>query len=183
MLQMEFVSYHSQEIYSRITTQLIDVGFAFYPIRYNIIATPVFSEPMYMVSPHGSIYPNGSIHPYMLNKADQVFFTWDENIVRWNHEWWNEHEPPYVKVDSCGLLTTFLTAPERWAVCPASVAEYFHTMYDAEIHEFEMAPPNRTTYLLRGKTSSSTAQKGIDAFLKEFNEIIKTHPWAYKGSW
>ena len=41
-LQMEFVSYHSQEIYSRLTSQLMDVAFAFYPIRYDIQAKPVF---------------------------------------------------------------------------------------------------------------------------------------------
>ncbi len=180
-LNLEFVSYHSQELYSRINTQQIHLAFAFYPIHYNIVATPVFSEPMYMISPPGSIYPHGSIHPSQLKKSDEVFFTWDENIIHWNNEWWDEHEPPYVKVDSCGLLTTFLTAPERWALCPASVASSLRTSFNVEIHELEKTPPNRTTYLLRRKGVSPSVQRSMDAFLAEFNQIICKHPWAYKN--
>ena len=179
-LQLEFVSYHSQEIYSRISARQIHIGFAFYPVRYNIIATPVFSEPMVVVTPPGSIYPAGRLHPNQLKKSDEVFFSWDENIERWNNEWWDEHEAPYVKVDSCGLLTTFLTAPERWALCPASVATSLRTTFNAKIHEIAESPPPRTTYLLRRKDISATAQRGLDAFLTEFNQLIQKHPWAYK---
>lgn len=179
-LQLEFVSYHSQEIYSRISSRQINIGFAFYPVRYNIIATPVFCEPMYMISPPGSIYTDARIHPNQLRKADEVFFTWDENIDRWNNEWWDEHEAPYVKVDSCGLLTTFLTSPERWSLCPASVAYSLRTAYNVQIHEFLEAPPNRITYLLYRKDVSSASQRVLDTFLTEFNEIIRDHPWAYK---
>lgn len=179
-LQLEFVSYHSQEIYSRINSQLIDVGFAFYPIRYDIIATPVFSEPMLMVSPPGSVYPPGEIHPSQLRKRDQIFFTWESNIERWNHEWWDEHEAPYVKVDSCGLLITFLTDPRRWAVCPVSVATALRAMYNVEIHPFQTPPPNRICYMLRRKYPRGVnPPAGIDLFIDAFNRQIARHPWRY----
>lgn len=181
-LQLEFVSYHSQEIYSRINAQLVDVGFAFYPIRYDIIATPVFSEPMYMVSPPGSIYPEGSIHPSSLLKRDQIFFTWNDEIERWNNEWWDEHEAPYVRVDSCGLLTTFLTDPRRWTICPASVASSLRALYNAEIHPFQVEPPHRITYMLYRKYPRGVKQPlAVSTFIDAFNEQVSKHPWRYQG--
>ena len=180
-LQMEFVSYHSQEIYSRLTSQLIDVGFAFYPIRYDIQATPVFSEPMYMMCLPGH-YPEGPVHPSQLSKSNQILFTWEENIGRGNNEWWDEHEPPHVKVDSCGLLTTFLTDPHLWAICPASVATSFRAMYGMEIHPFIDAPPNRICYMLCRKYSNNKPMhKGVDIFVNAFNTLIKRNPWCYTG--
>ena len=178
-LQMEFVSYHSQEIYTRLTSQLMDIGFAFYPIRYDILATPVFSEPVYMICLPG-YYAEGEIHPTQLEKRNQVFFTWDDNIVRWNHEWWDEHDPPYVKVDSCGLLKTFLSSPKRWAVCPASVALSLRESLGIEIHEFSAPPPNRVCYLLQRKyPAGNQRHKGVDAFIEAFNVIAKDNPWYY----
>lgn len=180
-LQMEFVSYHSQEIYSRLTSQLMDVAFAFYPIRYDIQAKPVFSEPMYMICLPG-YYPEGALHPSVLKKSDQILFTWDENILRWNNEWWDEHEPPFVKVDSCGLLTTFLTDPLHWALAPASVATSFRAQFGLEIHRLTAAPPNRICYMLIRKNSSSNIiHQGVETFVKAFNECIKKNPWRYTG--
>lgn len=180
-LQLEFVSYHSQEIYTRITSQLIDLGFAFYPIRYDIIATPVFSEPMYMVAPPESQYAEGPIHPSQLSKSDQIFFAWNDEAARWNNEWWDEHDAPYVKVDSCALLTTFLTDPRRWAVCPASVATSLRAAYATEIHPFKVAPPNRITYMLTRKYPRGEGQPAaIVRFIQAFNEEAEKSPWHYR---
>lgn len=179
-LQMEFVSYHSQEIYTRLTAQLMDIGFAFYPIRYDILATPVFKEPVYMICKPG-YYPAGDINPSQLKKRDQVFFTWDDNIVRWNHEWWDEREQPYVKVDSSGLLKVFLSSPHLWAVCPASVAISLKESIGIEIHEFTSAPPDRVCYLLQRKYPVGIpTPKGVAAFIDKFNSIAKSNPWYYK---
>lgn len=182
-LQMEFVSYHSQEIYSRLTSQLLDVGFAFYPIHYDILATPVFSEPMYMMCLPGSIYPDGPVHPSQLDKSNQIYFTWDENIMRWNSEWWDERQPPYVKVDSCGLLTTFLKTPANWVICPASVATSYKAQFNTEIHPFTVSPPNRICYMLRRKYPRGRAQsKGTEAFISAFNTLLEKHPWRYTST-
>lgn len=178
-LQMEFVSYHSSEIYSRLTSQLMDIGFAFFPIRYDIQAKPVFNEPMYMICLPGH-YAEGPIHPSQLEKKHQVFFTWDDNITNWNNEWWPEQEPPYVKVDSCGLLTTFLTSPELWALCPASAAASLRAQYGIEIHPFIVAPPNRICYMLcRKHNHGGMGNRGIDTFIDAFYSLLKSHPWRY----
>ena len=178
-LQMEFVSYHSSEIYSRLTSHLMDIGFAFYPIRYDIQAVPVFSEPMYMICLPG-YYEEGKVHPSQLEKKNQVFFTWDDNIINWNNEWWPEQEPPYVKVDSCGLLITFLTDPKLWALCPASVATSLRAQYGIEIHPFTAAPPNRICYMLSRKHPRGTSTyKGVETFTSTFNTLLKSAAWRY----
>lgn len=179
-MQLEFVSYHSQEIYSRLTTQQLDVGFAFYPIRYNITALPVFSEPMFMVCLPGSGYPEGAIHPNALDKSKQIYFAWDDNIAHWNAEWWDEQEPPYVTVDSCALVTTFLTKPGLWAICPASVATSFRAAFGLEIHPFIKPAPNRVCYMLLRKYPHGTSRPAaVDAFVDDFNRLLEAHPWRY----
>lgn len=182
-LQMQFVSYHSREIYNKLTSQQLDIGFAFYPVHYDITATPVFDEPVYMISLPGSIYPAGEIHPSQLKKKDEIFFPWDENLVQWNHEWWDQQQPPFVSVDSCGLLMTFMKNPANWALCPASVATSLRAQYNLEIHSFAVPPPHRISYLLRRKAHhDSPPSEGVDAFVKCFYKILARHPWRYAGA-
>lgn len=179
-LQMEFVTYHSREIYNKLTSHQLDIGFAFSPAHYDIIATPVFDEPVYMISLPESSYPAGEVHPFQLNKRDQILFPWDENIIQWNNEWWDEQIPPFVRVDSCGLLMTFMKNPNNWALCPASVATSLRAQYNIKINLFSEAPPHRMCYLLQRKSQRHAApSKAVESFVDCFYKTIKKHPWRY----
>lgn len=180
-LHLRFVSYHSQEIYSRLVSGQLDLGFAFYPIHYEIDAIPVFSEPLYMVCPVGSLYPEGPVHPLQLKKKNQILFRWNPRILSWNHEWWPESEPPYVWVDSTTLLTIFLTKPEHWAVCPASVAENLKAQGMVEIHPFNVRTPNRICYLLK-KHHSGGSPETVQKFIDYFYRQLPSHPWRYRDA-
>ena len=177
-LNLEFISYHSQEIYSRLTSGQLDIAFAFYPIHYKINATPVFREPMYMICPVNSIYPEGPVHPSQLQKKDQIFFQWNPQIRAWNDEWWTANEPPYVKVDSTALLSTFLTEPFNWAICPATVAEALEKKGIVEIHPFNIPAPDRICYLLQNTTTSDDSE-ALEIFMNSFNALQEQHPWKY----
>ena len=178
-LNLQFVSYHSQEIYSRLTLGHMDIGFAFYPIHYEIDAIPVFKEPLYMISVVDSLYPQGPIHPQQLKKQDQILFRWNPDILSWNHEWWPESEPPYVQVDSTALLTTFLTEPRHWAVCPASVAENLRAQGLIEIHPFSIPVPHRICYLLKKKHATHIGSDSVEKFIDLFYRQLPSHPWRY----
>ena len=179
-IQMEFVSYHSQEIYSRLSSRQIDVGFAFHPMHNELTAAPVFDEPMYMICPVSGYYPEGRIHPGSLRKRDEVFFAWNTQTELWNNEWWDELEDPYVKVDSTALMKTFLTEPQHWAICPASVATFLRDQGQVELHPFTVAPPNRVCYLLQRKASGSFLPKSMEILLQEFYGLLADHPWHYR---
>lgn len=181
-LNLEFVSYHSPEIYSRLVSGRMDIGFAFNPIHYEIDAIPVFSEPLYMIAPKGSIYPAGPVHPLQLKKMNQILFRWNPDILSWNHEWWPESEPPYVQVDSTALLITFLKEPFNWAVCPASVAEALETMGLVEIHPFEIQTPRRICYLLKKQRPNNMDSEAVKNFIKCFYELLAAHPWRYQDN-
>lgn len=178
-IQMEFVSYHSQEIYSRLSSRQIDIGFAFYPMHNELSAVPVFDEPMVMICPVGSEYPEGPIHPSKLKKNDEVFFAWNPETEAWNHSWWNEMEAPYVKVDSTALMMALLKEKNHWAICPISVASHMAERGRAELHPFEEAPPNRVCYLLQRKSGSGYTPKTIRLFTEEFHKLLASHPWRY----
>ena len=180
-IQMEFVSYHSQEIYSRLTASQMDIGFAFYPISYNNIkAVPVFREPMLMVCLPGSRYAEATVPLDSLKKKEEIYFAWNEGTARWNAEHWDEGEAPYVKVDSCALLTTFLTKPDLWIAAPASVATGLRASYGVEIHSFSEPPPDRVCYmLLRSNPTIGAPEEAQERFISLFEKQIKNHPWRY----
>lgn len=176
-LQMKFVSYHSSEIYSLLSARQMDIGFAFFPVHYDISAAPVISEPMYMITPPDSCYPDEPISPAALKKKHQVYFAWDNQVASWDREWWSEREAPYVSVDSCALLTTFLTEPEHWAVCPASVADSMRRQGLVQVRRFSQPPPNRICYMLRRKLPANTYSEGMERFVQEFYRLIQSSPW------
>ena len=179
-LQMQFVTYHSREIYNKLTSRQLDIGFAFYPAHYDITAGPVFDEPYYMISLPESEYPAGEIHPSQLKKENEIFFPWDENIVQWNHEWWDEQKPPFVSVDSCGLMMAFMKDQNNWALCPASVATSLRAQYNMEIHPFVESPPHRICYLLRRKPHRhSPPAEAVESFINSFYKVLANHPWRY----
>ena len=174
-----FKSYHSSELYPRLSSHDLDIAFGFYPIYYELAAVPVFKEKMYMISLENSIYPDRPIHPSELKKSDQILFTWNNDILNWNNEWWSEQEAPYVHVDSCGLLTTFLTKKEHWALSPASVAEGLKAQRGYKVHEILGNPPDRICYLLHRKKKKRMNVIKMDKFLDAFNEELSIHPWRY----
>lgn len=176
-LNLRFVSYHSREIYTLLSARQLDIGFAFFPVHYDISAAPVISEPMYMITPPGSPYPEGPISPSVLKKKDQIYFAWDNQVAAWDQEWWSERESPYVSVDSCALLTTFLTQPEHWAVCPASVAEGLRRQGLAEVRRFSDPPPNRICYMLRRSLPSHAYSQGMEQFIRLFYRLASASPW------
>lgn len=180
-LNLRFVSYHSREIYTLLSARQLDIGFAFFPVHYDISAIPVISEPMYMITPPGSPYPAGPISPSALSKKNQIYFAWDNQVAAWDQEWWSERESPCVSVDSCALLTTFLTLPEHWAVCPASVAESLRRQGLAEIRRFSAPPPNRICYMLRRSLPANACREGMEQFIRLFYRLAADSPWFCGG--
>lgn len=179
-LELELVSYHSHEIYTRINAHVIDVGFAFNPLYYDFVAKPVFSEPVYIVSLKDSIYTEDSLHPSDLQKRNQVYFTWSDELEQWNNEWWDEQAPPYIRVDSIGLLMSFLTAPDLWAVCPASAAINLQMSYHLKIHTLRVPVPNRITYMIYRKTRKNSEPLAVRTFIDAFSEKASTHSLRYQ---
>ena len=178
-LQMTLYTFHSKEIYRKLDSREFDIGFAYLPVHYSeIVATPVFREPIMMISAPDSVYTNAVIHPSELDKSDEVLYSWESRLVQWHNEWWPQYKAPYIKVDSCGLLQNFFLTNRAWAMCPASVASELYSMGMVKKHSFAMSPPDRICYMLtrKGAASSNT---GIKLFVEAFNKILERHPCKY----
>lgn len=179
-LQMELFTYHSKEIYKKLNSHEVDIGFAYFPIHYSdIIAAPVFREPIMMISSPESIYSEKVIHPSTLRKSDEVLYSWDARLMQWHDEWWPQYEAPYVKVDSCGLLQNFFLSESSWAMCPASVATELFSLGMVKKHDFAIAPPDRICYMLTRKPPKNGSDESVDCFLEIFYRLLENHPWKY----
>ena len=180
LLPMECFSHHSQEIYRRLSSRALDVGFAFFPIQYSDLhAVPVFREPIMMISLPGSDYAEGVIHPHELDKADEIYFSWDSNLAQWHEEWWPRYIPPFVKVDSATLLVNFMCHSKSWALCPASLATSLRAEYGMKVHSFAVPPPDRVCYMLTRRSSNNEQEENVRIFSDCFFELLDSHPWRY----
>lgn len=179
-LQMTLYTFHSKEIYRKLDSREVDIGFAYLPVHYSeIVAEPVFREPIMMISAPGSVYDSRVIHPNELQKSDEVFYSWESRLVQWHNEWWPQYKSPYIKVDSCGLLQSFFLTERTWAMCPASVATELYSLGMVKKHEFAVPPPDRICYMLTRKSSFTANDAGIRLFTEMFNQILDKHPWKY----
>lgn len=182
-LNMELRSLHSWEIYRKLSAREIDIGFAYNPIHYSdIIAIPVFREPVMMISSPDSIYEDKLIHPSTLCKSDEVYYSWESRLVQWHNEWWPIYDAPFVKVDSCGLLQNFIVTEKNWAMCPASVASSLHASGMVKKHHFAENPPDRICYMLTRKAPKGSTDPGVELFTAAFMSQLEKHPWRYSNA-
>src|SRR4051794_24404015 len=127
----------------------IDIGFAITQMRYkNIITTPLFSEPMFLVSPSSSNLKSGPIHPSELDPKNELFCTWGAEYQRWHDYWWNPALSPYISINAPSFLFNFMHNSDCWAIMPISIAKVFEKMGDFEIHSIIEPPPSRVCYKL-----------------------------------
>ena len=179
-LPLECFSFHSQEIYRRLVSRELDIGFAFFPVHFNeLSAEPVFREPVVMISLKDSVYEEENITPVSLDKGNEVFFSWDSNLAQWHDEWWPRFRQPFAKVNSSALLINFMCSEKSWAMCPMSVAISLHEERGMKLHRFTDPPPDRTCYMLTRRVKHAEQEESIELFKNNFYALLADHPWRY----
>lgn len=174
----------SSSVFEAVENRQLDVGLATIPFHGdNIICHPVFQEKMQLLSYKGS-YPPGAIDPKDLHWNNEVFMHWGADLQAWHKAQWGSAAVPSIKVDTIGLLLTFLDHPMRWTICPASVANSLSQRGDLDIHDMTQTPPNRISYYVRHVYPMSNRVESIaqfdalfDAFLQDIPPYIQRLDW------
>lgn len=148
-------THQSAEIYEIINNTAANIGFVFQPARYeNLLTEHIFSEKMMLMLSKKHKWPDGPIHPSMLNTDYEVYLEWNENFMRWHDYWFPQTKTHYAQVDTASLLVSLIREPQSWAVCPISVAKANENNPNVIIRECAVEIPERITYMVTKKNAS-----------------------------
>lgn len=174
----------SSAVFEGVEKRQVDVGLVTIPFHGdNIICHPIFQEKMQLLCQKGS-YPAGVIDPKTLHWRNEVYMNWGADLQAWHTAQWGAGAIPSIRVDTIGLLLTFLDGPLRWTICPASVANSLVERGDLDLHDLSETPPSRISYYVRHVRPMANRTPGIErfntllsAFLQEVPGFIQKLDW------
>ena len=172
---------NSPMVYSQVASREADVGLALRLLHEDgIIAIPMFDVPNVLLCPADTPLPNEEIHPSQLDPRFEVSVTsWTGETRRWHDHYWDPSITPYIQVDYNHMTHNYLTHPNTWAVCPASVAISVERRRRGEvvIRRLDPAPPKHVCYLVTMRSQLKAQAELIDRLRQSILEYAEEVPW------
>lgn len=175
--QLMITSRRSEEIYTLLEKQDIDIGFSSIERnRKNIKVKPLFFQRFYVIKQCDT--PSGikKIHPTDLDPQKEILFHQESQVLQWHDYWWGFL--PKIKIDSFSLLTDFLSMPGYWAIVPYSTIQTLPSINAFQIYELSDAPPDRICYLLEQKAGNPP--KNSELLYQLLDELLNDHDFMQK---
>lgn len=172
---------NSPMVYSQVASREADVGLALRLLHQDgTIAIPVFDVENVLLCPADTPLPNEEIHPSQLDPHYEVSVTsWTGEFRRWHDHYWDPHIAPYVQVDYNHMTHNYLTHPNTWAVCPASVAISVANRRKGKIviRRLNPAPPKHVCYLVTMRSQLKNQSELIRRLQSSILEYAEEVPW------
>jgi DNA-binding transcriptional LysR family regulator len=177
-LKLQIKTHQCSTNYMLLENREIDIGFSITQFRYkNIITTPLFSEPMFLVCRSNNNMKAGAIHPSDLDPKKELFVTWGTEYQRWHDYWWNPAVSPYISINAPSFIFNFMNNNDCWAIMPISIAKIFEKMNNFEVHSIIEPPPNRICYKLTNRDRSPENSKSIELFEENLKNFLSNIDW------
>lgn len=172
--RLKIITKTSPEIYEMIEKHEIDVGFVLREINSsNVIISPVFSDPMIVISGAFNKMSKKTIHPYDLDPKNEIFFYWGPTYLNWHNRWWDPQRSSQLEVDTIYLIrATLLENPHYWSIVPKSMLRSFPLMNKFTVLELSDAPPNRVCYQIMHRYPYYDTTEKIELVNKYLKDII-----------
>ena len=150
-----------------------DIAFTCGKAKDSFLAqTPVFSEPMVLISPIGSDYRD-PVDISQLSLSNEVYIEWSGSFARWHQQFFGS-EQPQICISIMAHLQQFIEQRQHWAIVPVSVAEGLEKDGRVRRLQTKFTLPRREVSCLTATDSQN--QDLISAFLECLREIIAEHP-------
>ena len=134
--------------------------------------TPVFSEPMVLITSVDSDYPE-RVELHQLSLTNAVYIEWSHAFASW-HQQMFAGEKAQICISIMAHLEKFIAQAQRWAIVPISVAEGLEQEGIARRLQTAFSLPCREVSCITAAESKN--QPAIDAFLECLREVISEHP-------
>lgn len=194
-VDLQLHTHQSYEIYDLVERQEVDAGFVYHRLQYkNIVAKPVLKEKMYLVQYDKQdegmpllskederviINTPQAVHIDELDPDKELYLSWESNYQIWHEQWFGRLIRPHLTIDSYGLIHQFFASGEYWMIAPASIVMALGRQFPVRVSEIanEVAPPERTTFLVRHKNPNGLTQRTIHTFEDHFIRYMSDIPW------
>ena len=134
--------------------------------------TPVFSEPMVLITSVASLYRE-PVDISQLSLSNEVYIEWTGAFARWHQQHFGS-DRPQICISIMAHLRQFIEQRQHWAIVPVSVAEGLEK--DGGVRRLcaAFSLPRREVSCLTAADCQN--QDAIQAFLECLREIIAEHP-------
>lgn len=172
-ISLSLSTHWTDQIITMLENREIDIGITprvFYSKTLDV--SPIFEEPLYLVSNQTvSHYPD-RVDPTQLKRADEIYFDWGHRFVEWHDQQIAPTELPLMVTDTTTIIAELLHIPGTFSIIPRSI---FKQLNDPELKlsAIDPEPPHRTCYLLKLKEQRSQKQELIRRFEEELRQYIR----------
>ena len=177
-LSLKISSHWSTTICKLLESYEIDIGIVSRLIKSNsIIAEPIFSEHMILVSSYAYSNYGDIVHPRELDKRKELKLDWGEDFQLWHDTWWDPSISIDLMVDTSGLIFNLIDIPESWAVVPLAVAHNFKKIMPIKISKLVEPPPVRTLYKIKNRFTKPSHREALRIFEDYLQDFIQNNPY------
>lgn len=172
-IALSLSTHWTDQIITMLENREIDIGITprvFYAATLDV--SPIFEEPLYLVSNRTvSCYPD-RVDPTQLKRADEIYFDWGHRFVEWHDQQMAPTEPPLMVTDTTTIIAELLHIPGTFSIIPRSI---FKQLNDPELKlsAIDPEPPHRACFLLKLKEQRSQKQELIRHFEEELRQYIR----------
>lgn len=172
-LSLRIRTHQSNEIYTLLDMQEIDVGFVLRPIMLrNIRTQEILRERMVLIKRCAG--GGGGLLPLSVRELDparEFYIDWSPSFHAWHEHWWPSVVRPELHVDTAALILQLMEEPEAWSIVPLSMAQEFQRLQQFQLYSLREEPPERIIYKLTHKyprAGSAEAIALLEKYLAEF---------------
>ena len=178
-LQPQMMAAGSTSVYAAVANREADLGFAYRIVQYaNTLATPLFSEDYVLLCNQDCGLPERPIHPRELEPHREVAVaSWTGETRRWHDSWFSPYTMPYIQVDNTCHIASFLTVPQTWAICPASIALSFRDQgYPVILRPLSPSPAKHICYFVTRRDRAFRQGDAVKRLLEYVYAYIDATP-------
>lgn len=164
-LKLSFTTYHSHEIHKMLDDYSCDIGFC--SNNYTEFSS-LFSFPFYKQKMGIAISKN---HPFvsshdisLLDSRKEVYEPYSKAFELWHKEMF--HNQCFVTTSTFTMQIHFLESNDLWAIIPDDFVSLLPEDYTFIVME-ELKIPDRITYFIYNRHTSTAKKKAIQLFLNE----------------
>lgn len=171
-LRLRLRTHHTWELYQMLSHHQIDLGLVMTELSYpDVVARPLFREPMYLVCHKSSPY-HDQMPPAELPAELEVYQAWSPDYVAWHNRHWQPDS--YLLHTGVGAEALFyLSVPGRWSIMPWSLIEALGSQQGLVGYTLAEDPPTRTYYKIWHRSPSMRARRTLPVVEREIDDYVE----------
>ena len=184
-LEVRLSNLESREIESAVKRRGFDAVICYGSIKMSDAAKSLmtrkllFTEARYILCPANTTLPDRVLTPADLDLSREVYYSLYDSyttIRRWRAEHFPANVRPYFRVSTLMSVPRYVTAPDCWAMLPASVVLRHVEQDPARFTYRRCSPeiPGRACYLYVEKHYSD--EEAVRNLLTSFDEYLQENP-------